>query len=79
MKISAGKIEQSSFLDKTETKKTELSLQALIDSSPPLSLSTKNYWGYFLEASLTIIIFVFVFFNILWICRRRGVKRRRVR
>jgi hypothetical protein len=72
-----GKTGQSIFLDRTELNTKELGLQALIDISPPLSLSTKKCWGGLLEASL--IVFVFTFFNILWICQRRGVKRRRVR
>jgi hypothetical protein len=35
--------------------------------------------GGLLEASLIIVIFIVAFFNILWICRRRRVNRRRVR
>jgi hypothetical protein len=35
--------------------------------------------GGLLEASLIIVVFVFAFFNILQICRMRGVNKRRVR
>jgi hypothetical protein len=64
------------FPDRIELNTKELDLQALIDISPPLSLSTKKCWGGVLEASL--IVFIFAYY-ILQICRRRGVKRRRVR
>jgi hypothetical protein len=65
------------FSDRTKLNTKELGLQALIDISPPLSLSTKKCWGGLLEAS--VIVIVFTFYYILQICRRRGVKRRRVR
>jgi hypothetical protein len=64
------------FPDRTELNTMELSFQALIDISPPLPLSTQKVLGGLLQASLIIIV---AFFNILWICRRRRVKRRRVR
>jgi hypothetical protein len=67
------------FPDRVELNTKELGLQALIDISPPLSLSTKKFWGGLLEASRIIVVFVFAFFNISRICRRRGVNRRRVR
>jgi hypothetical protein len=67
------------FSDITELNTKELGLQALIDISPPLSLSTKKCWGDLLEASLIIVVFIFTFFNILRICRRRGVNRRKMR
>jgi hypothetical protein len=66
------------FLDRTELNTKELGL-ALIDISPPLSLSTKKCWGGLLEALLIVVVFVFTFFNMLWICWRRGVNRRKVR
>jgi hypothetical protein len=67
------------FSDKTELNTKELGLQALIDISPLLLLSTKKCWGGVLEASLIVVVFVFAFFNILCIYQRRGVNRRRVR
>jgi hypothetical protein len=67
------------FSNRAELNTKELGLQALIDISPPLSLITKKCWGHLLEASLIIVIFIFAFFNISRICRRRGVNRRRVR
>jgi hypothetical protein len=67
------------FPNRTELSTKEIDIQALIDISPPLSLSTKKCWGGLLEASLIVLIFVFSFFNILRICQRRGVNRRRVR
>jgi hypothetical protein len=66
------------FPDTAGLNTKELGLQALIDISPPLSLSTKKCRGGLLEASLIVFVFVFAFFNILRICRRRGVKRRSV-
>jgi hypothetical protein len=67
------------FPNRTELNIKELGLQALIDISPALSLSTKKCWGGLLEASLIIVILIFAFFNISQIYRRRGVNRRRVR
>jgi hypothetical protein len=71
MKNSAGqnwivrftKPDSPIFLDRTELNTKELDLQALIDISPTLSLSTKKCWGGLLEASLIVVIFVFAFFN----------------
>jgi hypothetical protein len=77
--VQFAKPDNSVFLDRTELNTKELSLHTLIDISPPLSLSTKKCWGGLLEASLIIIVFIFAFYYILWICRRRVVKRRRVR
>jgi hypothetical protein len=74
-----AKLDSSVFPDRTELNTKELGLEALIDISPPLSLSTKKCWGGLLEASLIVVVFIFAFFNILWICQRRGVNRRRVR
>jgi hypothetical protein len=67
------------FPDRAKLNTKELDLQALIDISPHLSLSTKNCWGGLLEDSLIIIIFIFAFYYILRICQRSGVKMRRVR
>jgi hypothetical protein len=67
------------FSDRTELNTKEVSFQALIDISPPLSLSAQKVLGGFLEASLLIVVFVVAFFNILRICQRRRVNRRRVR
>jgi hypothetical protein len=53
------------FKQNKNRKKTELSLQALIGSSLPLTLNSKNCWGGLLEASLIIVIFIIAFFNIL--------------
>jgi hypothetical protein len=80
-KSSAGQNWTVRFIkpDRTELNTKELALQALIDISPPLSLSNKKCWGGLLEASLIVVIFIFAFFNILWICRRRGVNRRGLR
>jgi hypothetical protein len=77
--VRFAKLGSPIFSDRVELNTKELVIQALIDISPPLSLSTKKYWGCLLEASLIVVVFIFTFFNILWICRRRGVKRRRVR
>jgi hypothetical protein len=63
----------------TELNTKELNFQALIDISPPLSLSTQKVLGGLLDASLIIVVFVITFFNILWIYQRRRVNRRRVR
>jgi hypothetical protein len=58
-----------------------LSLQALINISPPLSLRTKRCGGGLLEASLIVVFFfAFLFFFIIMsVSRRRGFKWRRVR
>ncbi len=77
--VQFAKLDSLVFPDRTELNTKELGLQALIDISPPLSLSTKKCWGGLLEASLIVIIFIFAFFNISWICQRRRVNRRRVR
>jgi hypothetical protein len=66
------------FFRQNRTEHKMLGFQDLTDiSPPPLSLSTKKCLGGVLEVSLIIIIFAF--FNILRICQRRGVNRRRVR
>jgi hypothetical protein len=78
-KIRFIKSDSLIFPDRIELNTKELVLQALIDISPSLSLSFKKYLGGLLDASLIVVIFVFAFFNILRICRRRGVIRRRVR
>jgi hypothetical protein len=70
--VRFAKLDSPVFPDRTELNTKELGIQALIDISPPLSLSTKRCWGGLLEASL----FIFAFYYILCICRRRGVKRR---
>jgi hypothetical protein len=75
--VRFAKLDSPVFLDRIELNTKELDLQALIDISPTLSLSTKKCWIGLLEASLIVV--VFAFFNILWIYRRRGVNRRRVR
>jgi hypothetical protein len=75
--VQFAKLDSLVFPDRIELNKKELGLQALIDISPPLSLSTKRCWGGLLEASLFVI--VFAFYYILHICQRRGVKKRRVR
>jgi hypothetical protein len=77
--VQFAKLDSLIFLDRIELNKKELGLQALIDISPPLSLSTKRCWGGLLEASLFVIVFVFAFYYILRICQRRGVKKRRVK
>jgi hypothetical protein len=77
--VRFAKLDNPVFLDRTKLNRKELSFQALIGISPPLSLSTQKLLGGLLEASLIIVIFVVAFFNILWICRRRRVNRRRVR
>jgi hypothetical protein len=51
------------FPYRTELNTKELGLQALIDISHSLLLSTKKCWGGLREASLIIVIFAF--FNIL--------------
>jgi hypothetical protein len=71
--VRFAKLGSPIFPDKTELNTKELGLQALIDISPPLSLSTKKCWRGVLEASLIVIVFVFAFYYVLRICRRRGV------
>jgi hypothetical protein len=57
-----------------------LSLEVLIDISPPLLLSTKRCGGGLLEASLVVVLFAFLFFIIIMsVSQRRGIKRRWVR
>jgi hypothetical protein len=67
------------FPDRTEQIKTELSLQALINSSPPLLLITKNSWGGLLDALPIIIDLFSLFFIVMSVSQRRGFKWRRVR
>jgi hypothetical protein len=84
MKNSAGPNRTVRFFQIEQNRENrELSLQALIDLSPPFSLSTKKRRGGFQNASLVIIfvfilafIFSFIFMGLSW---RRGIKRRRVR
>jgi hypothetical protein len=45
------------FPDRIELNTKELSFQALIDISPPLSLSTQNVLRGLLEASLIAVVF----------------------
>jgi hypothetical protein len=75
--VRFAKLDSPIFPDRTKLNTKELDLQALIDISPPLSLRNKKCWGGLPEASLIVV--VFAFFNILRICWRRRVNKRRVR